>query len=256
MTNHGSRITQRRLSPGPGGAKGDGALFKPNLVAEGEFHAETVPLPTTLGGVRVTLDGIPAPLLWVSSGLILAQVPMGVTLPTATMAVTNGIGKAVSESQEVQLATYSPGIFTLSQNGEGQAIVTFAGTADLAAPVGTLENSRPATAGDHVTIWANGLGPVEPPIVDGHNSCEPDGVCLDDGSNIVLHENTMKPIIRIGGVEVPEENVLYSGLSVGSVGVNEVVFEMPPGMPTGPEVPLTLEIGGIVTKDEVTMAVE
>ena len=232
------------------------SIFGRNFVAEGEFHAETVPLPTTLGGVRVTFDGIPAPLLWVSSGLILAQVPMGVTLPTATMAITNGIGKAVSEPQEVQLATYSPGIFTLSQNGEGQAIVTFAGTADLAAPVGTLENSRPATAGDHLTIWANGLGPVEPPIVDGHNSCEPDGVCLDDGSNIVLYENTMKPIIRVGGVEVPEENVLYSGLSVGSVGVNEVVFEMPPGMPTGPEVPLTIEIGGVISKEGVTMAVE
>ena len=232
------------------------SIFGRNFVAEGEFHAETVPLPTTLGGVRVTFDGIRAPLLWVSSRLILAQVPMRVTLPTATMVITNGIGKAVSEPQQVQLATYSPGIFTLSQNGEGQAIVTFAGTADLAAPVGTLENSRPATAGDHVTIWANGLGPVGPPIVDGHNSCEPDGVCLDDGSNIVLHENTMKPIIRIGGVEVPEENVLYSGLSVGSVGVNEVVFEMPPGMPTGPEVPLTLEIGGVVSKDDVTIAVE
>ena len=146
------------------------------------------------------------------------------------------------------------------QKGTGLLMMSFdgAGTADLAAPVGTLENSRPATAGDHLTVWANGLGPVEsqPPIADGHNSCEPDGVCLDDGSNIVLHPNTMTPIIRIGGVEVPEENVLFSGLSVGSVGANEVVFEMPPGMPTGPEVPLTIEIGGVISKEGVTMAVE
>ena len=69
------------------------------------------------------------------------------------MVITNGIDKAVSEPQEVQLATYSPGIFTLTQNGEGQAIVTFAGTDDLAAPVGTVEDSRPATAGDNLTIW-------------------------------------------------------------------------------------------------------
>ena len=66
----------------------------------------------------------------------------------------------------------------------------------------------------------------------------------------------MKPIIRIDGVEAPEDKVFFSGLSVGSVGANEVVFEMPPGMPTGPEVPLTIEIDGVVSKDDVTMAVE
>ena len=120
---------------------------------------------------------------------------MGVTGPTATMIITNGLEKAVSEPSEIQIATYSPGIFTLAQNGEGQAIVTFAGTADLAAPLGTVGASRPATAGDLLTVYANGLGPVEPPIENGHNSCEPDGVCLPDGSNVVLRHTTMTPVI-------------------------------------------------------------
>ena len=127
---------------------------------------------------------------------------------------------------------------------------------DLAAPVGTVGNSRPAKEGDFLTIWCNGLGAVDPPIEDGHNSCEPDGVCLPDGSNAVLHETLTKPIIRIGGVQVPEENVLFSGTSVASVAINEVVFQMPPGTPTGPDVPLTIEIGGVVSKGDVTMAVE
>jgi uncharacterized protein (TIGR03437 family) len=172
------------------------------------------------------------------------------------MVITNGAGKAISADQSVQIAMHSPGIFTLPQNGIGQAIVSFAGTADLAAPVGTVGDSHPATEGDYLTIWANGLGPVTPPIEDGHNSCEPDGDCLAEDATIVLHETLTKPVIRIGGVEVPEENITFSGLSVGSVGVNEVVFQMPAGMPTGPEVTLTLEIGGVVSKDDVTMAVE
>ena len=191
-------------SPGhPMAPKSIIAIFGEGFVAEGEFRAETIPLPTTLGGVGVRFDGIAADLFLVTPGLIHAQLPMGVTGPTATMIITNGLEKAVSEPSEIQIATYSPGIFTLAQNGEGQAIVTFAGTADLAAPLGTVGASRPATAGDLLTVYANGLGPVEPPIENGHNSCEPDGVCLPDGSNVVLRHTTMTPVIRIGGVQVP-----------------------------------------------------
>jgi uncharacterized protein (TIGR03437 family) len=235
------------------------SVFGTGFVPEGSFAAMSIPLPTMLGGVMVTFDGIKAPLLLVTPTLIICQLPMGVTLPTATMVIDDGAaGKAVSEPQEVQVAEHSPGIFTLTQDGEGPGIVVHAGTADLAAPVGTTETSRPAGEGDNLTIYANGLGPLDPgdPVLeDGHNSCEPDGVCLPDGSNVVLRNTASKPIIRVGGVEVPEENVLFSGASPASVGVGEIVFTMPGGLPTGDAVSLTVEIGGIVSK-EATMAVE
>ena len=232
------------------------AIFGEGFVADGEFRADTVPLPTKLGGVRVLFDGTAAPLYLVTPGLIHAQVPMGLRGPTATLLIIRDFEKAGSNAQEIEIHDYSPGIFTLSQNGEGQAIVTFANSPDLAAPVGMVGGSRPATAGDRLTIYANGMGPVEPPIENGHNSCEPAGVCLPDGSNVVLHHTTITPVIRIGGVEVPEENVLFSGASVASVGVNEIVFEMPPGVPTGDAVPITVEIGGVVSRNDVTMAIE
>ena len=41
-----------------------------------------------------------------------------------------------------------------------------------------------------------------------------------------------------------------------SVGVNELVFKVPPGVPTGDAIPITVEIGGVVSRDDVTMAVE
>ena len=232
------------------------AIFGEGFVADGEFRADTVPLPTTLGGVRVLFDGTAARLYLVTPGLIHAQLPMGLRGPTATLLILRDLEKAQSNTQEIEIPDYSPGIFTLSQNGEGQGIVTFANSSDLAAPVGTAGDSRPATAGDLLTIYANGMGPVDPPLTDGHNSCEPDGVCLPDGSNVVLHHTTMTPVIRVGGVEVPEANVLFSGSSPASVGVNEIVFEMPPGVPTGDAVSVTIEIGGVVSQDDVTMAIE
>ena len=232
------------------------AIFGEGFVADGEFRADTVPLPTKLGGVRVLFDGTAAPLFLVTPGLIHAQLPMGLRGPTATLLVIRDFEKAGSNPQEIEINDYSPGIFTLSQNGEGQGIVTFANSPDLAAPVGTVGNSRPATAGDHLTIYANGMGPVEPPLMDGHNSCEPDGVCLPDGSNVVLRHTTMTPVIRVGGVVVPAAKVVFSGSSPASVGVNEIVFEMPGGVPPGDAVPITIEIGGVVSKGGVTIAVE
>ncbi len=232
------------------------AIFAEGFVADGEFRADTVPLPTKLGGVRVLFDGTAAPLYLVTPGLIHAQLPMGLQGPTATLLVVRDFQKAGSNPREIEINDYSPGIFTLSQNGEGQGIVTFANSPDLAAPVGTVGNSRPATAGDLLTIYANGLGPVDPPLVNGHNSCEPDGVCLPDGSNVVLRHTTMTPVIRVGGVVVPAAKVVFSGSSPASVGVNEIVFEMPGGVPPGSAVPITIETGGVVSKGGVTIAVE
>ena len=51
-------------------------------------------------------------------------------------------------------------------------------------------------------------------------------------------------------------NVLFSGSSVVSVGVNEIVIETPSGIPRGNEVPITIEIGGVVSRDDVTLAIE
>ncbi len=76
------------------------------------------------------------------------------------------------------------------------------------------------------------------------------------GTNVVLRHTTMTPVIRVGGVVVPAAKVVFSGSSPASVGVNEIVFEMPGGVPPGDAVPITIEIGGVVSKGGVTIAVE
>jgi len=63
------------------------AIFGEGFVADGEFRADTVPLPTKLGGVRVLLDGTAARLYLVTPGLIHAQLPMGLRGPTATLLI-------------------------------------------------------------------------------------------------------------------------------------------------------------------------
>ena len=57
----------------------------------------------------------------------------------------------------------------------------------------------------------------------------------------------------VGGQPV---NVVFSGLSPQFVGVNQINVTLPAGTPTGNAVPLQISIGGIVTANTITIAVQ
>ena len=259
-------------SPGHGSAPGSVvAIFGSNFTNGEHFEADSIPLPFTLGGVSVTINGVPAALYGVWPDQINAQVPwalidstsgqalkVGATeqqmTSTATLVVQNADGSG--DPAEIEINTFSPAIFTTSGTGAGQGAVFFGGTADLIAPAGFATTSRPLRAQDLLTIYANGLGPVDPPIEDGYNSCGQAGDCLPDLSNLVLRRTTIRPVITIGGVVVPDENVLFSGLSPRSVGLYQLDIRAPQGLPSGDAVPIVIRMGESESRADVTIAVE
>lgn len=222
--------------------------------AVGQHAAESIPLPLSLGGVSLTFNGIPAHLFFVNDHQINAQLPSGIGGTTAIVEVTNGQGK--SELRAVAAQLYSPGIYSMAANGQGQGIVVFLNTSDLAAPDGFMGNSRPAKAGDILVAYANGLGAVSPPIADGLAPCLPDGVCLADGSNVVLHWANTVPEVTVGGVRVPNEDIFYFGLAPQFVGLFQINFKLPPAVPPGDTVPIMIQIAGVQSPDALTIAVE
>ena len=258
----------------PGHAMAPGsvvAIFGSNFTDGEHFEAENIPLPFTLGGVSVTFNGLPAALYGVWPDQINAQLPWGLigstslqalnaqpadrqVSSTATLVVENANGS--SDPSVVEINTFSPAIFTTSGTGAGQGTVFFANTLDLVAPVGFWGNSRPAKAEDLLTIYANGLGPVDPPIEDGYNSCGATGDCLPDFSNLVLRGTTTRPVITIGGGVVPDENVLFSGLSPRNVALYQVDIRAPQGLPSGDAVPIVIHMGELESRGDVTIAVD
>jgi uncharacterized protein (TIGR03437 family) len=113
------------------------------------------PYPTEAGGVTVTFDGTPAPLLWVEDGQINAVVPWSVAGPTTRICVTyNTVETACLSSPVVEVA---PGVFTT--DGTHAAALNQDGTLNSAA--------NPAALDSTVTIFATGLGPTDPPQADG-----------------------------------------------------------------------------------------
>lgn len=226
-----SIVNAASFSAGPFAPGGLVTLFGSFGVAS--EAASGPPFPASLGGLSIQVNGIPAPLLYVSGAQVNFQVPwelqaMSQAAPTVTV---NG---QTSGAQTASLAPYSPGIFSLDSGGSSQGAI-LNGSQQLVSP------SNPATAGSTVIeIFATGLGAVSNQPASG--AAGPSGP---------LAETTTTPTVTIGGVSSP---VSFSGLAPGLTGVYQVNALVPAGAPAGNAVPVVLSIGGSVS-NTVTLAI-
>jgi uncharacterized protein (TIGR03437 family) len=222
------------------------------LTAETE-SATQIPLPNVLAGTRVTFNGIDAPLVFVSPFQINAQLPGGLTGDSAQIVVTNASGASVP--RQVQVNPFSPALFTVNAQGFGQgwALIFGEPVTTVAGPAGSIAipgyTSRPARAGDVLIIFLNGLGPVEPPVNDGRNSTDPDGMFR-------LRTAVTKPTVTIGGVAIPPGNVVFAGLAPEFVGLNQINLIVPPGLAANGAAPIVITSGNVSSRADVTIAVE
>jgi uncharacterized protein (TIGR03437 family) len=96
------------------------SIYGSNLAVQ-TATANALSLTTQLGGTAVAFNGIAAPLLYVSSEQINAQVPSGVRgSASANVVVTTAVGKSSAFSMPVNSGS-APGIFTQDSSGCGQA---------------------------------------------------------------------------------------------------------------------------------------
>jgi uncharacterized protein (TIGR03437 family) len=225
------------------------SIFGTSLAASTAV-ASTIPLSTSLSDVTsVTFNNIPAGLYFVSATQINAQLPFD-TLPSgmnsgsATIIVTRSSG--VSTPINVPVAQVSPGIFTTTQNGVGQAFAYDNSTGAVAAPAGTVIGSFNVTpislsSGHALIIACTGLGAVTPPIDDY--------VAASDGT---LRYAVLQPTVLIGGVQA---KYIYAVLSPQYVSEYQIGVIPDASTPTGNAVPLQITVGGVTTSSQVTIAV-
>jgi len=114
-----------------------GTVFGANLAA-GKTAVARLLWPQTLAGVTVTLNGTPAPLIYVSDLQINFLAPAGLPEGTADVVVSTPLG--ASATVRVPVEAVSPGIFF-----------------DPATNLGAVR-----VVGNFVEIYATGLGPVHP----------------------------------------------------------------------------------------------
>jgi len=211
------------ISPG-----GLGSLFGVALAAETRIAA-TLPLPTELASTRLTVGGLTAPLVYVSSNQINFQVPFEVTGTTADVVVSTPAGGSVTVRAAV--AAVQPGIFYNTATGLG-AIVH---NSD-----GVLTTTRPARAGDFLQIYVTGLGAVSPAVPTGF----PAPVSP-------LAVTTRQPQVTIGGRPA---TIAFSGLAPGFAGLYQLTVQVPSGAPAGRQ-PVVLILDG-VRSNEVSVQLQ
>jgi uncharacterized protein (TIGR03437 family) len=186
-----------------------------SLLAGSTQSATTVPLPTSLGGVSVSIAGIAAPIYFVSPGQLNVQIPYSVSADPGveTVSVTYS-GQTVSA--ETPLDNASPGLFVNYATG---------------APVGVTS----ATRGQTIAIYITGAGPVSPAVVSGS---APSGTTTPVPTNSVA--------ITVGGIAA-STNYAYIGVPVWAIGVVQINFTIPATAPSGQQ-PVLVTIDGTTTQ--------
>lgn len=190
------------------------SLFGTSLAPVDGQSAASVPLPTNMAGVTVTINGVPAPLFYVSRNQINLQTPFSISGETATIAVNNN--SFVSNEVEVPVAATSPGIFSANQSGIGPGIITHADFS-LVTP------EDPALPGETVIIFLTGLGAVDPPVADG-------AAGPADPLSYITDPNLT---VEFGG---EAGTVLFAGAAPFFVGLYQVNVTIPETVFVGPAV--------------------
>jgi uncharacterized protein (TIGR03437 family) len=211
---------------------GFATIFGSGFTSTSATWAPTTSLPTSLGGVQqVQIDGINAYVSYAVFGQINVLVPPDTKSGMVPVTVTTAAGSA---TMNVNMAAAKPAWFTYGIGGATWIAAQISNTTTLVAPVGIFgpgQASRPAKAGDFITLYANGLGATDP--------AAPSGVVLSGSYPLA---NLSQVSLMIGGQNVP---IQFAGLS--GAGLYQVNAQVPVGLGQGDQ-PVVLTVNGQSTQ--------
>jgi uncharacterized protein (TIGR03437 family) len=185
-------------------------------------------LPTSLGGVSVSIDGQPAYISYVGPGQINALMPAGATMGQVTVQVTTPQGQSYPGT--VMLQRLAPELFTWAPDS-----VTYAAAEHANGALIGPSPLQPAAAGEVIELYGTGFGPTTPQI---------------PGSQLVFPPAILAaPVsVTIGGMAA---QVQWAGL-IGP-GLYQVNVEVP-SLAAGDQ-PVTVSIAGFQSAAGVYVAV-
>jgi uncharacterized protein (TIGR03437 family) len=178
-------------------------------------QANRRPLPYTMAGASATVNGIPAPLHYVSPGQINLQIPYEAGAGPATIAVNNG-GQIAA--YPVNIGVTAPGLFGI-WDPQGR-------------PVTSVQQGQTYSA------YITGEGDVTPTLASG--ATPPAGTALTK-----LPKARQPLSVTIGGIPA---DLPFWGISSGLVGVTQINFTVPASAPAGPQ-PFVVNVGGAPSQE-------
>jgi uncharacterized protein (TIGR03437 family) len=193
------------------------SIFGSNFTGTGLDAIASLPLPFSLGGVSVLVNGVAAHVLYASTDQINFQIPWETKAGSATVAVSvNGLA---SSKVNVTVVAAAPGLFVQGSHAAAQ-------NSDFSLN----SSSNPAKVGGTILAYLTGAGAVTPQPADGAAA----------GSS-PLSEVTSAVTATIGGQTA---QVSFAGLAPNFVGLWQVNVVVPSGLTTAGNFPLVVTVGG------------
>jgi uncharacterized protein (TIGR03437 family) len=167
-------------------------------------------LPVSLAGVQITMAGLPAPLIAVQEGSIVAVTPFALPVNQNVPLVVAVSGVQIKGT--LPTTAFSPGLFRflLPDGTAAAASINQDGTVN--------SQSNPAPVGSALAFYATGLGQTNPPGTDGQDATNTGARYLADVQ------------VTINGVP---GQVQYAGPAPGFAGLSQINV-LVPQTTTGP----------------------
>ncbi|MCZ2148896.1 MAG: S8 family serine peptidase [Bryobacterales bacterium] len=173
--------------------------------------AGAVPLPQYLAGFEATVNGVAAPLYYVSPGQVNVQIPYETQPGQAKLVIGNPYENV---STTFTVAPAAPGIFMFAD--------------------GSVNPSRSGSRGQIVTLFVTGEGQVRPSLATG-----------DTPSPLTPLSRLPRPAlpvaVTVGGVAA---GLQFVGIPPGLVGVTQINFVVPQTVPPG-EQQVVVQVGNV-----------
>ena len=208
-----------------------GANLGPTYAEQGIVDSVHV-LDNSIEATQVFVDGIAAPILYVSPSQINLVIPFGVSGTSTQIQIVYQGQPTASTTVPVQAA--SPALFSLNSSGGGPgAILNQDGTVN--------SSSNAAAPGSVVVLYATGAGLTTPASVDGLLATAP-------------YPMPNLPVsVTIDGVPA---QILYAGAAPGQIGgVLQINVVVPAGADAAPFDEIVVTVGDFSSPSAVTVAV-
>ena len=214
----------------PALAPGSLVVIRGSGLATTAASSPGLPYPTALDQACVQLNGMALPLVRVSPGEIIAQIPYDAA-PGGSLVVKSYGG--ISSSFSLPMSIAAPAIFRNGSAGPLTGLATI-----VRAENGQLVTfSNPIRPEDRISIYLTGMGPVNPLVPAGYPSP------ADPPARVIL-----EPQVTLGGTALP---VTFAGLEPGQAGVYRIDASVPWWVKTGNSMPLVIRQGPSETAVEV-----
>jgi uncharacterized protein (TIGR03437 family) len=156
--------------------------------------------PTSLGGLQVQVNGIPAPILSAARGEVVFAIPFGTPEGDAVLVSVQDQGQR-SAPLPIAVRTVLPQLVSiLNEDGTRNGY------------------NAPASPGSTVTLFFTGLGPYSPPLADGQ-------IAPSDAQRRIAEPITLT--FQTSASKFDLGKILYAGPAPGIVGQAEIKVNLP-----------------------------